>query len=70
MRQIVELQTSVGCRVSIVLDHWGSGLDDLMRRWVLVDGCWKCTDGGDFAEECRSGGVKVFRTPHPVLGIR
>jgi hypothetical protein len=31
---------------------------------VLVE----CTDTGDFAEESRLGGIKVFHTPHPVGG--
>jgi len=70
MRQIVELQTNTGCKVSIVLEHWGSGLDDLLRRWVLVDGYWKCTDTGVSAEESRLSGIQVFHTPHPLLGVR
>ncbi len=70
MRQIVELRTKDGGKVSIVLDHWGSGLDDAMRRWVLVDGYWRCTDNGDLAEEARLSGLKVFNASPPLLGLR
>jgi len=62
MRQIVELQTKTGSRFSITLDNWGSGLDMLMRRWVLLDGYWKCADGGDCAEESGRSGVQILNT--------
>jgi hypothetical protein len=62
MRQIVELQTRTGSRFSITLDNWGSGLDMLMRRWVLLDGSWKCTDGEGCAEESGRSGVQILNT--------
>ncbi|MFZ1119223.1 MAG: hypothetical protein WAN81_03250 [Candidatus Binataceae bacterium] len=70
MRQIIELRTKDGGRVSIVLEHWGSGLDYALRRWVLIDGYWKCTDTGDIADECRLAGVKIFNPSHPLPGLR
>jgi len=69
MRQIVELRLKEGT-ISIVLDNWGSGLDYAMRRWVLIDGYWQCTDTGDFAEEARLAGLRVFSAPAPVPGLR
>jgi hypothetical protein len=70
MRQIVELRTNDGDRVSIVLEHWGSGLDYALRRWVLLDGYWECTDTGEFADESRLVGVKIFNAPHSLPGMR
>ena len=47
MRRTVRLRTSEGHRVCIALEHWGSGLDDTLRRWTLADGYWECMDTGD-----------------------
>lgn len=68
MRQIVELQTKTGSRFNIALDNWGSGMDVLMRRWILLDGYWKCADSGDFAEESGRGGIQIFSST--LLGSR
>jgi len=68
MRQIVELQTKTGSRFSIALDNWGSGMDVLMRRWVLLDGYWECADSGDCAEESGRGGIQIFNAT--LLGSR
>ncbi|HTQ23147.1 MAG TPA: hypothetical protein VMI09_00520 [Candidatus Binataceae bacterium] len=62
MRQIVELQTRTGSKFSIALDNWGSGLDVLMRRWILLDGHWKCADSQDWAEESGRSGVQILNT--------
>ena len=70
MRQIVELRSKGGGRISIVLDNWGSGLDYALRRWVLIDGCWRCTDTGDLAEESRLAGLRMFGVPAPLPGLR
>jgi hypothetical protein len=70
MRWVVELRTNDGGRVSIVLEHWGSGLDYALRRWVLVDGYWECPDTGDFADESRLAGVRFFNPAHPLPGMR
>ena len=70
MRQIVELRMKTGGRISIILENWGSGLDDALRRWVLMDGCWKCIDTGDLAEDSRLAGVKVFNPAPTLPGMR
>jgi hypothetical protein len=70
MRWVVELRTNDGGRVSIVLEHWGSGLDYALRRWVLIDGCWECPDTGDVADESRLAGVRFFSPPPPLPGMR
>jgi hypothetical protein len=70
MRWVVELRTNDGGRVSIVLEHWGSGLDNALRRWVLIDGYWECPDTGDFADESHFAGVTFFNPAHPLPGMR
>jgi hypothetical protein len=67
MKQIVTLRTSGECIVRIVLDNWGSGLDQILRRWTLEGGCWRCTDTGELAEESTLTGVQVFNGKNPVL---
>jgi hypothetical protein len=56
MRRTVKLRTNEGNKVSIVLEHWGSGMDRTMRRWTLADACWHCMDSGEIAQKSRSGG--------------
>jgi len=68
VRQIVELQTPTGTRFSIALDNWGSGLDVLMRRWILVDGHWECADSRECAEGSGRSGVQILHTS--LLGSR
>jgi hypothetical protein len=51
MRRTLKLRTDEGKDFRIILDNWGSGLDQSMRRWILQDGLWQCTDSGALAEE-------------------
>jgi hypothetical protein len=50
-----------------VLENWGSGLDDLLRRWTFEDSCWTCVDTGDVAQESGLAGLQVFSGRNPVL---
>jgi hypothetical protein len=51
MREIVTLKTGNGCRVRIVLDDQGSGLDDILRRWTFENPYWRCMDTGELGEQ-------------------
>lgn len=51
MKHILILETARGGRFEICLDNWGSGLDTLRRRWILVDRAWVCVDSGQAALE-------------------
>ena len=51
MRRTLKLRTGEGKDFRIILDNWGSGVDQSMRRWILQDGLWQCTDSGALAEE-------------------
>jgi hypothetical protein len=44
-------QITYGNQVSIVLEHWGSGRDQTMRRWTLADGYWQCMDSREIARK-------------------
>ena len=55
MKRTVELQTNEGNKVCIVLENWGSGLDQMLRRWTLVDSYWLCIDSAEIARESLSG---------------
>ena len=59
MKRTVKLRTSEGNKVRIVLENWGSGMDQIMRRWTLGDGYWQCMDSGEIAQESRSGGPNL-----------
>jgi Flp pilus assembly pilin Flp len=50
-KRTVELETSGGNKVSIVLENWGSGLDQMLRRWTLEDSYWLCKDSAEIALE-------------------
>ena len=50
-KRTVELQTSDGNIVSIVLENWGSGLDQILRRWTLQERYWQCMDSREIAQE-------------------
>jgi hypothetical protein len=56
MTQNIELKTSGGSRVLLVLENQCSGLDDLLRRWTFEEPYWRCVDTGELAEEsvCRT----------------
>ena len=69
MKQTVRLRTSDGLETRVVLENWGSGLDNLMRRWTFADGCWQCVDTGDLAEESDLAGLQVFSGRNPVLQL-
>ena len=58
MKEIVTLKTGSGCRVRIVLDNRGSGLDDILRRWTFEDPYWRCIDNGELAEQSGSAGYE------------
>jgi hypothetical protein len=51
MREIVTLKTGNGCRVRIVLDDQGSGLDDILRRWTFENPYWRCKETGELGEQ-------------------
>ena len=44
------------------MDNWGSGMDVLMRRWILVDGHWKFADSKEWAEESGRSGIQILNT--------
>jgi hypothetical protein len=54
MKEIVTLKTGDGCRVRIVLDDRGSGLDDIMRRWRFENPYWRCIESGELGEQSGS----------------
>lgn len=71
MKRTVKLWTSEGNKVRIVLDHWGSGLDHILRRWTLEDGgFWLCMDSGEIAHESGLAGLQVFSGRLPVLQLQ
>ena len=51
MKEIVTLKTGNGCRLQIVLDQRGSGLDDSLRRWTFENPYWRCMDTGELGEQ-------------------
>lgn len=66
MRQ-VKLLTNDGSTVRIFLEHWGSGLDHILRRWVLGEEYWECVDSREIAQESWSGdGQKASSAREPV----
>jgi len=44
------------------MDNWASGIDVLMRRWILVDGHWKFADSKEWAEESGRSGIQILNT--------
>jgi hypothetical protein len=69
MKRTVKLRTNEGNKVRIVLENWGSGLDQSMRRWTLEDGFWQCLDSGELAEESGLSGLKIFGAWNPVFPL-
>jgi hypothetical protein len=69
MRRVLILESTDGARVKISLEHWGSGLDLLVRRWVLVDGSWVCVDSGEIAREVGSGWPIARKSMPQVFGL-
>src|ERR1700730_9827666 len=63
MKRTVELQTSEGNSVRILLENWGSGLDGTRRRWTLGDGYWQCMDSAEIAQESGVRGLKASAQP-------
>jgi hypothetical protein len=51
MKRTLKLRTADGYDIRITLENWGSALDRGMRRWILQEGSWQCTDSGDFVQE-------------------
>jgi len=60
MKDVVVLETARGSRFEIRLENWGSGLDILRRRWVLVDRAWVCVDSGEAAQEVAVAWTRIF----------
>jgi Flp pilus assembly pilin Flp len=65
MRQTVKVRTSEGHNLHIALEHWGSGLDHTLRRWILNDGYWECMDTGELAEESGLSRLKILNAWKP-----
>ena len=69
MKQTVKLRTSEGESVLVVLENWGSGLDDLLRRWTLEEDCWLCTDTGELAQKSGWLGLQIRSGRNPGLRL-
>jgi Flp pilus assembly pilin Flp len=65
-KRTVELETSEGNRVCIVLDNWGSGLDQILRRWTLEDSYWLCKDSAEIAQEILGEGHGCIDSPSSI----
>ena len=57
-------------RVSIVLEHWGSGSDYALRRLGAARRLLGVHRHGEFVDESRLVGVKIFNAPHSLPGMR
>ena len=64
MQRTLKLQTEQGDRIRIVLENWGSGLDEARRRWTMEGGSWLCVDSGQLAHTGTTG-LKFFETGTP-----
>ena len=69
MKQTVKLRTSEGESVLVVLENWGSGLDDLLRRWTLEEDYWLCTDTGELAQKSGWLGLQIRSGRNPGLRL-
>jgi hypothetical protein len=72
MKRVKVLEITEGGRIEISLEHWGSGLDFILRRWVLVDGSWTCVDTGEIAREVGSGWPAIApgrKSTSPIFGL-
>lgn len=65
MKRKIKLWTSAGRRLRIVLENWGSGVDNTHRRWTLGDGYWECMDSGEVAQKTRSSGPEALDSGNP-----
>lgn len=59
LQTVKTLNSNQGEEVSVALENWGSGLDELRRRWTLEADSWQCVDGRDFAEDSGSQRLKI-----------
>ena len=67
MQRTLKLQTDQGDRIRIVLENWGSGLDDAKRRWTMEGAFWLCVDSGQLAQNAGMTGLKFFETETPLF---
>ena len=67
MQRTLKLQTDQGDRIRIVLENWGSGLDDAKRRWTMEGAFWLCVDSGQLAQNAGMTGLKFFGTGTPLF---
>jgi len=67
MQRTLKLQTDQGDRIRIVLENWGSGLDEARRRWTVEGAFWVCVDSGQLAQKAGIAGLKFFGTAAPLL---
>jgi hypothetical protein len=67
MQRTLKLQTDQGDRIRIVLENWGSGLDEASRRWTKEGASWLCVDSGQLAQKAGMAGLKFFETAAPLL---
>ena len=67
MQRTLKLQTDQGDRIRIVLENWGSGLDEAKRRWTMEGAFWLCVDSGQLAQNARTAGLKFFEAGPTLL---
>ena len=48
---MMTLRTEKGGLVTVRLDNWGDGVDELHRRWTLRTEGWKCIETGELAHQ-------------------
>lgn len=66
MQRTLKLQTDQGDHIRIVLENWGSGLDEARRRWTMEGDFWLCVDSGQLAHQAGMPGPKFFKTGAPL----
>jgi len=67
MQRTLKLQTEQGDPIRIVLENWGSGLDEARRRWTMEGAFWLCVDSGQLAQRAGMAGLKFFDAKTPLL---
>jgi hypothetical protein len=67
MQRTLKLETDQGDRIRIVLENWGSGLDEASRRWTMEGAFWVCVDSGQLAQKAGMAGLKFFGNGAPLL---
>ena len=65
MNKFVRLHTSNGDEVRVALEHWGAGVDQAFRRWVLREDRWHCLETGETAQKARRLRLKIFGSSRP-----